>query len=251
MKSKNYNSHGQKKFIEKFINFARNSWPQAVAIAILSLGLVYRFYLSISKGRAGAEPAYDDIVYLLDGRYRLEQLDLNFFKQDIFHSSNSLFDTVAWTTLSDVRNEFLDVSYTNWNEDVAKDFIEKNKINELSELRNIKSGFGLSHWLRENNLTEKFFGESKIKPWTDKTAKDFIKNCKAKKISDLRNHEKGSGLINWIINNDLTFTYFPETKQIELIDETIFAEPTQIYQVRFPGKDISVRVKNLKTVNFS
>ena len=42
-----------------------------------------------------------------------------------------------------------------------------------------------------------------------------------------------------------------ETKQIELIDETIFAEPTQTYQVRFPGKDISVRVKNLKTVNFS
>jgi hypothetical protein len=41
------------------------------------------------------------------------------------------------------------------------------------------------------------------------------------------------------------------TKQIQLIDETIFAEPSQTYQVRFPGKDISVRVKNLKTVNFS
>lgn len=41
------------------------------------------------------------------------------------------------------------------------------------------------------------------------------------------------------------------TKQIELVDETIFAEPTQIYQVRLPGQDISVRVKNLKTVNFS
>ena len=41
-----------------------------------------------------------------------------------------------------------------------------------------------------------------------------------------------------------------ETKQIELIDDTIFAEPTQIYQVRFPGQDVSVRVKNLKTVNF-
>ena len=41
------------------------------------------------------------------------------------------------------------------------------------------------------------------------------------------------------------------TRQIELIDETIFAEPTQIYQVRYPGKDIRVRVKNLKTVNFS
>lgn len=42
-----------------------------------------------------------------------------------------------------------------------------------------------------------------------------------------------------------------ETREIDLIDETIFAEPSQTYQVRFPGKDINVRVKNLKTVNFS
>lgn len=41
------------------------------------------------------------------------------------------------------------------------------------------------------------------------------------------------------------------TKEIELIDDTIFAEPSQIYQIRFPNKDINVRVKNLKTVNFS
>jgi hypothetical protein len=41
------------------------------------------------------------------------------------------------------------------------------------------------------------------------------------------------------------------TRQIELIDETIFAEPTQIYQIRYTGKDIRVRVKNLSTVNFS
>jgi hypothetical protein len=41
------------------------------------------------------------------------------------------------------------------------------------------------------------------------------------------------------------------TKQIELVDDTIFAEPSQTYQVRFPNKDIVVRVKNLKTVNFS
>ena len=43
----------------------------------------------------------------------------------------------------------------------------------------------------------------------------------------------------------------PVTRQIELIDDTIFAQPNQIYQVRFPNKDINVRVKNLKTVNFS
>jgi hypothetical protein len=41
------------------------------------------------------------------------------------------------------------------------------------------------------------------------------------------------------------------TKQIELIADTIFAEPTQMYQIRFPNKDINVRVLNLKGVNFS
>ena len=42
-----------------------------------------------------------------------------------------------------------------------------------------------------------------------------------------------------------------DTRQIELVDDTIFAEPSQIYQVRYPGKDINIRVKNLKTVNFT
>ena len=41
------------------------------------------------------------------------------------------------------------------------------------------------------------------------------------------------------------------TKQIGLVDDTIFAEPSQTYQIRYPNKDINVRVKNLKTVNFS
>ena len=40
------------------------------------------------------------------------------------------------------------------------------------------------------------------------------------------------------------------TKRIELIDDTIFAEPNQIYQVRYDSRDIKVRVKDLKTVDF-
>lgn len=43
----------------------------------------------------------------------------------------------------------------------------------------------------------------------------------------------------------------PTTKQIALVDDTIFAEPSQSYQVRFPTKDINVRIKNLTSVNFS
>jgi len=42
-----------------------------------------------------------------------------------------------------------------------------------------------------------------------------------------------------------------DTRQIELVDDTIFAEPSQIYQIKYPSKDINVRVKNLSTVNFS
>ena len=42
-----------------------------------------------------------------------------------------------------------------------------------------------------------------------------------------------------------------QTRQIELIADTIFAEPTQTYQVRFPNSDINIRVINLSTVNFS
>jgi len=41
------------------------------------------------------------------------------------------------------------------------------------------------------------------------------------------------------------------TRQIQLIDDTIYAEPTQVYQVRFDNKDIKVFVKNLSTVDFS
>ena len=40
------------------------------------------------------------------------------------------------------------------------------------------------------------------------------------------------------------------TKKIELIDDTIFAEPNQIYQIRYDSRDIKVRVKDLKTVDF-
>jgi hypothetical protein len=43
----------------------------------------------------------------------------------------------------------------------------------------------------------------------------------------------------------------PTTKEIDIVDGTIFALPNQIYQIRFPGKDIRVRVKNFQTVSIS
>jgi hypothetical protein len=43
----------------------------------------------------------------------------------------------------------------------------------------------------------------------------------------------------------------PVTRQIQPTADTLFATPTQTYQIRYPNKDINVRVLNLKSVNFS
>ena len=43
----------------------------------------------------------------------------------------------------------------------------------------------------------------------------------------------------------------PETKLIGPIDDTIFAQPSQVYQIRYPNKDIRVSVKNFQSVTFS
>jgi hypothetical protein len=41
------------------------------------------------------------------------------------------------------------------------------------------------------------------------------------------------------------------TKKIQPVADTLFATPTQIYQIRYPNKDINIRVLNLKSVNYS
>ena len=43
----------------------------------------------------------------------------------------------------------------------------------------------------------------------------------------------------------------PETKEIAPVDNTIFAQPSQVYQIRYPNKDIRVSVKNFQSVTFS
>jgi len=41
------------------------------------------------------------------------------------------------------------------------------------------------------------------------------------------------------------------TKQIQLIDDTIFAEPSQVYQIRFPESDITCKIKIASNTEFS
>jgi len=42
-----------------------------------------------------------------------------------------------------------------------------------------------------------------------------------------------------------------ETKLIRPVDDTLFAQPNQIYQIRYPAKDIRVSVKNFQNVTFT
>ena len=43
----------------------------------------------------------------------------------------------------------------------------------------------------------------------------------------------------------------PELKLIGPVDDTIFAQPSQVYQIRYPGKDIRVSVKNFQSITFT
>ena len=68
-------------------------------------------------------------------------------------------------------------------------------------------------------------------------------------VADIKVYNKVGGLYS---SSQTSQRYSnTSTKQIELIDDTIFAEPDQIYQIRFDSRDINVRVKQLRTVDFS
>ena len=43
----------------------------------------------------------------------------------------------------------------------------------------------------------------------------------------------------------------PETKKIDPVDGTIFALPNQVYQIRYPNKDIKIKVKNFQVVSIT
>ena len=68
-------------------------------------------------------------------------------------------------------------------------------------------------------------------------------------LTDLKVYNKVGGLYS----SSETSQRFSnkETKEIQLIDDTVFAEPNQIYQIRFDSRDINIRVKQLRTVDFS
>jgi hypothetical protein len=68
-------------------------------------------------------------------------------------------------------------------------------------------------------------------------------------LADLKVYNRVGGLYS---SSETSQRYSDkETREIELVDDTIFAEPDQIYQIRFDSRDINIRVKQLQNTDFS
>lgn len=84
-------------------------------------------------------------------------LDLNFFKQNILHSSNSKFNTIAETTLDDVRRECFNIrkANTDWEYDEIKN--ETIKYSCTSDfIDNSKNNYNMYQYARKNGWLELF-----------------------------------------------------------------------------------------------
>ena len=96
------------------------------------------------------------------------------------------------------------------------------------------------------NTTQSFFSPNNREMGTDLFVGELTKNISSQdgviNLIDLRLYNKVGGQYS---SNEVSQRYSdPETKQIELIDGVVFSQPTQSFQIKFPTKDIVVRVKS-------
>jgi superfamily II DNA or RNA helicase len=141
-------------------------------------------------------------------------LDLNFFRQSILHSSNSKFNTIAETTLDDVRKELFNLNYIKdkWNKNsipaealkynsksefAAKNQSAYNAAKRLNILDDVCKHMSGRYFINHNYCIET------AKKYSDKTL--FIKEHKgiyayAKKhniLDEITSHMKKSNTIKW------------------------------------------------------
>jgi hypothetical protein len=103
------------------------------------------------------------------------------------------------------------------------------------------------------NITNQFFAPANREMGTDIFVGQLVKDLASQdgviNLIDLRMFNRVGGEYS---SNEVSQSYSdPATKQIQLIDGVIFAQPTQSYQVRYPTKDIVVRVKTTSQTTIS
>jgi hypothetical protein len=101
---------------------------------------------------------------------------------------------------------------------------------------------------------------NKISAYMSPDVREMGQNVNLSEINRIIQSENGVlSLVSTVVSNkvggqysssETSMSYSDENLRIiKPQDETIFALPNQIYQVRFPAKDITVRVKNLQNVS--
>jgi hypothetical protein len=118
--------------------------------------------------------------------------DLNIFRQSILHSSNGSFDSIAWTTLDDVRREFFGIQKY-WDYESAKK--EALKYNSKWEFG---KNSGAYDWALRNNCLDEICSHM-LPKWNIELAKKEIK--KYKSIGDIQ--KNNTSLYNWVNKNNL------------------------------------------------
>jgi hypothetical protein len=103
------------------------------------------------------------------------------------------------------------------------------------------------------NTANDFFAPRNREMGTDIFVGELIKNLAAqdgvKNLIDLRIFNRVGGEYS---SNEVSQRYInDETRQIELIDGVIFAQPTQSFQIKYPTKDVVVRVKSTNQTTIS
>ena len=103
------------------------------------------------------------------------------------------------------------------------------------------------------NTANDFFAPRNREMGTDIFVGELIKNLAAqdgvKNLIDLRIFNRVGGEYS---SNEVSQRYInDETRQIELIDGVIFAQPTQSFQIKYPTKDVVVRVKSTSQTTIS
>jgi hypothetical protein len=138
--------------------------------------------------------------------------DLNLFKQSALHSSDGLFDSIAWTTLDEVRNQFFNIKnnkpYTK--EELTNIAKNSNSIKELGysdinsfRKRCINSGnyYGFDGDKLFTNITKHI---PKQFLWTIENVKNHFKNNNYKTKAEFKKSAAGAKAIKYEIFDELT-----------------------------------------------
>jgi hypothetical protein len=159
----------------------------------------------------------DEIFSQYKGKYR-RQIQHEQPKALSYAERNKIIDVL-------IKKYEIQLEKIDWNDDLAKFFIEKHKPNTISDLSNFKMGSGLGSWLRKNNKILDFFPDTTQKiTFSEKIKKEYIKTILSTDENGKRKYNIISDLQRTKPEGLRIYNFF---EKFGLIDELQIYLPTQ------------------------